>query len=383
MKSKSLIYILLIIVIILTGLYIFFPSGYLTGLLPASVNIDKDLEKIRLPGGFKIEIYARNVENARSMCLSPEGVLFVGSRKAGNVYAIPDRNQDQKADSVITLFEGLDTPNGIAYRNGSLYVAEINRILRWNHINDSLENPGKPVVINDSLPSDTWHGWRVIRFGPRGMLYISIGAPCNVCIRDDKRYATIMRMNADGSGLEIFAEGIRNSVGFDWHPGNHDLWFTDNGRDWMGDDKPPDELNHAASKGMHFGFPYCHGKDIRDPEYNDRACSQFASPQLELGPHVAALGMRFYTGNMFPERYRGGIFIAEHGSWNRSIPIGYRIMFVRMVDDRPVSYEVFAEGWLDEELAWGRPVDIQVMQDGAILVSDDKAGVIYRISYDE
>ncbi|MGA1840736.1 MAG: PQQ-dependent sugar dehydrogenase [bacterium] len=382
MQSKSLIYIILVIVIILVGLYIFFPPGYLTGLLPAPFDLEKNLEKIKLPKGFKIEIYARDAENARSMCLGPEGVLFVGSRKAGNVYAIPDRNHDNKADKVITLFKDLDTPNGIAYRNGSLYVSEISRILRWDHINDSLENPGKPVVVNDSLPSDTWHGWRVIRFGPRGKLYISIGAPCNVCLREDKRYATIMRMDADGSGLEIFAEGIRNSVGFDWDPENHQLWFTDNGRDWMGDDKPPDELNHASSKGMHFGFPYCHGKDIEDPEYNDSPCSEFTSPELDLGPHVAALGMRFYTGDMFPERYRGGIFIAEHGSWNRSIPIGYRIMFVRMVNNSPVSYEIFAEGWLEESLAWGRPVDVHVMPDGAILVSDDKAGAIYRISYE-
>lgn len=382
MRSSRLIFLILIVAVILGGVYILFPFGYLAGLLPASVNPEQGVGKIMLPEGFRIALYAWDVENARSMCLSPEGTLFVGSRNAGKVYAISDRDHDHRADSVITLREGLNTPNGVAFRDGSLYVAEIDRILRWDNIQDHLENPGKPAVVTDRLPSDRWHGWRVIRFGPQGMLYISIGAPCNVCKPEGREYASIMRMNADGSGLEIFAHGIRNSVGFDWHPETDELWFTDNGRDWMGDDRPPDELNRAALKGMHFGFPFCHGEDIQDPEYDGRHCSEFIPPEMELGPHVAALGMRFYTGKMFPERYVGGIFIAEHGSWNRSIPIGYRIMFVSMVDNRPVSYEVFAEGWKMGSVAWGRPVDVQVMPDGAILVSDDKAGVIYRISYE-
>jgi glucose/arabinose dehydrogenase len=203
-----------------------------------------------------------------------------------------------------------------------------------------------------------------------------------VCEKTDKRYATIMRMNPDGSGLEIFAEGVRNTVGFDWDPRTGELWFTDNGRDYLGDDIPPDELNHAPRIGLHFGFPYCHGKNIQDPIYGKkRNCGEFQPPSMELGPHVASLGMSFYTGNMFPPQYKNQIFIAEHGSWNRSVPIGYRITLVKLKDNEAYSYEIFAEGWLQNGSAWGRPVDVIVMEDGSLLVSDDKAGAIYRISY--
>jgi glucose/arabinose dehydrogenase len=209
-----------------------------------------------------------------------------------------------------------------------------------------------------------------------------VGAPCNVCDPEDERYASLMRMNADGSTLEVFAHGIRNTVGFDWDPRTDELWFTDNGRDWMGDDLPPDELNHAPEPGMHFGFPYCHGPGILDPEYGrDADCADYTSPARPLGPHVASLGMRFYTGDMFPEEYRSQIFIAEHGSWNRSTPIGYRVTLVRLQDNRAVSYEPFAKGWLRDGKAWGRPVDLLVMPDGSLLVSDDRAGAIYRIAW--
>lgn len=340
-------------------------------------------ESIRLPPGFAIEIYADAIPGARSMTLGPNGTLFVGTRSEGRVYAVLDHDGDQRADDVITIASGLRMPNGVAVSDGALYVAEVSRVLRYDAIESRLRNPPAPVVVSDQFPGETSHGWKFIRFGPDGKLYVPVGSPCNACINPDERHATIMRMNPDGSDLEIYARGIRNTVGFDWHPETGILWFTDNGRDWMGDDIPPDELNRAPSPGMHFGFPYCHGENISDPEFGSaRSCGEFVPPAAELGPHVAALGMRFYTGTMFPEEYRNQIFIAEHGSWNRAVPIGYRITLVRLEDGQAVSYEPFAEGWLQGYISWGRPVDVQVMPDGALLVSDDKAGTIYRISYE-
>ncbi len=344
----------------------------------------QQLDRIKLPPGFRISVYANNVPNARSMTLSPNGTLFVGSRNAGNVYAITNSDGDNTADEVIVIARGLNSPNGVAIRNGALYVAEISRVLRYDNIEANLENSPVPVVVNDTFPKDAHHGWKFIRFGPAGKLYVPVGAPCNVCERADERYASIMRMNSDGTGLEVFANGVRNTVGFDWHPDTGELWFTDNGRDLMGDDVPPDELNHAPQQDMHFGFPYCHGGDVSDPQFGkERECGGFTPPAMKLGPHVAALGMRFYTGSMFPTQYRDQIFIAEHGSWNRTVPIGYRVTLVRLENNEAVSYEVFAEGWLQGGNAWGRPVDVLVMPDGALLVSDDRAGAIYRISFGE
>ncbi|MBI4547799.1 MAG: sorbosone dehydrogenase family protein [Ignavibacteriae bacterium] len=340
------------------------------------------LEQITLPPGFRIEVYASNVENARSMTLTPNGTLFVGTRSKGNVYAILDTNKDNRGDKVITVAKGLFMPNGVAFRNGSLYVAEVNRVLRYDNIENNLTKIPEPVVVNDSFPSHTHHGWKFIRFGLDGRLYVPVGAPCNVCDEEDQRFASIMRMNPDGSELEIFVKGVRNTVGFDWHPTTHELWFTDNGRDWLGDNLPPDELNYAPQQGLHFGFPYCHGRNISDPDFGNRhSCNEFVPPAMELGPHVAALGMRFYTGTMFPAEYRNQIFIAEHGSWNRSVPIGYRVTLVTVDSTRALSYKVFAEGWLQGGRAWGRPVDVLVMPDGALLVSDDHADAIYRITY--
>lgn len=341
-----------------------------------------DARSIKLPPGFTISLYAFPVPGARSMALSPQGVLFAGSRGEGKVYAIIDRNKDNRADDVIVIAKGLNSPNGVAFRDTSLYVAEINRILRFDNIENRLNNPPSPVVINNSLPKDRHHGWKFIAFGPDGLLYVPVGAPCNVCLSSDKIFATIVRMKPDGSSLEIFSSGVRNTVGFDWHPVTKELWFTDNGRDWLGNDMPPDELNRAASKGMHFGFPFCHGVSINDPEYGaGRDCKEFVGPAMELGPHVAALGMRFYTGVMFPTQYKNRIFIAEHGSWNRTTPIGYRITTVTLDGNKAVRYEVFAKGWLKGRKVSGRPVDVLVMPDGALLVSDDKANAIYRITY--
>jgi glucose/arabinose dehydrogenase len=340
------------------------------------------LHTIKLPPGFSIDVYASGVKNARSMALAPSGVLFVGTRTAGQAYAVVDGNQDQKADRVYTIASGLTMPNGVAFRDGSLYVAEISRVWRYDGIEKSLDTPPKPVLVSEAFPSDRHHGWKFIRFGPDGLLYVPVGAPCNVCERDDPRYASIMRMKPDGSALEVFASGVRNTVGFDWHPQTHELWFTDNGRDNLGDDVPGDELNHAPVKGLHFGFPYCHEGTVADPQFGaKRPCAEFTPPAQKLEPHVAALGMRFYTGAMFPAEYRNQIFFAEHGSWNRSRKIGYRVMIARLDGDKVVSARTFAEGWLQGQDAWGRPVDVLVMPDGALLVSDDQAGAIYRIGY--
>lgn len=340
------------------------------------------LDQIKLPDGFKINLYAKGIPDARSLARSPNGTIFVGSRRAGNVYALVDNDNDYKADEMYVIAQGLSMPNGVALRSGSLYVAEINRVLRFDNIENNLKQPPKPIIINDTFPEEKSHGWKFIRFGPDDKLYVPVGAPCNVCEKENKQFSTIMRMNPDGSELEIFAHGVRNSVGFDWDLRTKELWFTDNGRDMMGDDLPPDELNHAPEKGMHFGFPYCHGGDIADPQFGHKfPCKNFTPPAQKLGPHVASLGMRFYTGTMFPKKYRNHIFIAEHGSWNRSTKIGYRISLVKLQNNKAVSYETFADGWKQGESVWGRPVDLLILPDGSLLVSDDYAGVIYRISY--
>ncbi|MCG6871284.1 MAG: PQQ-dependent sugar dehydrogenase [Gammaproteobacteria bacterium] len=339
-----------------------------------------DLSRIRLPDGFHIQVYAENVENARAMVMSPKGILFVGSRKAGKVYALVDADGDHLAERQHLIDFDLRMPTGIDFRAGALYVADLSRILRYDEIETRLENPPAPVTVVDDYPSETHHGWRYLRFGPDGKMYVPIGAPCNICDREG--YGVMTRRNADGSGREVVARGLRNTVGFDFHPRTGDLWFTDNGRDWLGDDSPPDELNHVSGPGQHFGYPYCHGGDIPDPDFGaGRSCADYRPPARRLGAHVAALGMRFYTGSMFPEAYRGQIFIAEHGSWNRSQKVGYRISLVRLAGDRVTAYEPFAVGWLQGDAAWGRPADVIVAPDGALLVSDDTANVIYRIYY--
>ena len=357
------------------------------------------LDQIKMAPGFKIELFATGVTNAREMALGSKGTVFVGSRNkpAGDtVYAVVDQNGDYKADQVIPIAKGLNEPSGVAFRDGTLYVGEIHRVVKFENIESKLQSPGEPVVVNDTLPKDTHHGQKFIAFGPDGLLYVPVGGPCNVCDKekDDPRYATILRMKPDGSGLEVFVSGVRNSVGFDWHPQTRELWFTDNGRDNMGDDVPRDELNTAPRKGLHFGFPFCHQGDVSDPELGAaRPCSGFQPPARPLDAHVAAIGMRFYTGTMFPAEYRNQIIIAEHGSWNRSVPQGYRLSLVKLEGNKVVSYTRFAEGWLRGMKpaaagggamvgdVWGRPADVLVMRDGSLLVSDDKAGVIYRITY--
>lgn len=357
----------------------------ITSFLLIACNSDSNSQStIKLPEGFKIEIYASNVSNARSMVLSENGILFVGTRNAGNIYALVDNDKDYKVDEVITIASGLDMPNGVDLKDGDLYVAEISRIIKFKNIENTFRDNPSYTVVRDDFPTDKSHGWKFIKFGPDGKLYIPVGAPCNICLKEneDARYASITRMNSDGSDFEVYAKGIRNTVGFDWHPNTNELWFTDNGRDMLGDNIPPDELNRAPVQGLHFGYPFLHGKNILDPEFGSQGdTSLYTKPVQELGPHVAALGIEFYSGQMFPSEYQNQIFIAEHGSWNRSQKIGYRISLVRLEGNNSVSYETFADGWLNGDTVSGRPVDIELMPDGSMLVSDDYADCIYRITY--
>lgn len=353
---------------------------------------NKDLKKvdepiisdITVPAGFKVRLWA-NVENARSMALGYRGTVFVGNRKDDKVYALVDENDDGKADKKYTIASGLNMPNGVAFKDGALYVAEVDKIWRFDNIEDNLANPPEKILVSDNYPDDKHHGWKYIAFGPDGKLYVPVGAPCNICndAEKDPRYASITRMNADGSDFEIYAHGIRNTVGFAWHPQTKELWFTENGGDNMGDNVPEDELNVAPQPGMHFGYPYCHAGDVPDPKYgNGHPCDSFIAPVQKLAPHTAALGMKFYTGKMFPAEYKNQIFIAEHGSWNRTEPIGYRVTLVKLDGNKAVNYTPFAEGWLKDGEAWGRPVDVLQLPDGSLLVSDDFANAIYRITYE-
>jgi glucose/arabinose dehydrogenase len=346
-----------------------------------------------LPAGFHAEVFAQ-VENAREMALGPEGTVFVGSQHAGNVYAVVDRDGDHKADRVVTIARGLTQPNGVAMRNGSLYVATPSQLLRFDDIEHHLDAPPAPVVVSDDLPNSTRaHVWKFIAFGPDDMLYMSAGSTCNICLPDPMT-AAIIRMKPDGSGREVFAEGVRDSQGFDWQPVTHELWFTDNGRDMLGDDVPNDELNVAWKAGLHFGFPYCHLGDVADPEFgSQRACSTTEPPVLKLGAHVAAIGFTFYTGQMFPASYRNAAIIAEHGSWNRSTPSGYRVMVAHTDGRRVTGYEPLVTGFLPGAgaaapggrgagaAANGRPADVLQMPDGSILISDDAGNRLIRVSY--
>ncbi len=383
-SNRSVFTITLLLLLVLAGTFIYLNRGYLVPVLPGSAVAANGIQHINLPPGFRIELYADNLPGARSLSMSPSGTLFVGTRREGKVYALQDRDNDYQADQIYTLASGLRMPNGVAFHNGDLYVAEVERVLRFPQIENSLQDPPKPIVVSTDYPDDEAHGWKFIAFGPDGKLYIPVGMPCNVCLPDEEIYGTITRLDPTGGRPEIFARGVRNSVGFDWHPQSGELWFTDNGRDWLGDDLPNDELNHAPQAGMHFGFPFCNQGDLADPDYGDhRPCSEFTPPALKLGPHVAALGMRFYRGSQFPEHYRGGIFIAQHGSWNRSEPIGYRVVFVPLHNNQTGPLEIFAQGWLRDGRASGRPVDLLELPDGSLLLSDDKGGRIYRIFYEK
>ena len=341
-----------------------------------------NLDQLRLPDGFSISVYA-DVENPRQLALGSNNTVFVGNLR-GRVYAVIDSNGDGAAEQVNTIAEGLNSPNGVAYYEGDLYIGEINRISKIRDINSKLNTLNQTETLNDSLPNRRHHGFKFLQVGPDGKMYLPVGAPCNVC-EGEEIFATLLNMDLDGSNLEIIAKGIRNTVGFDWHPVTGEIWFTDNGRDMMGDDLPACEINRISKFGQHFGFPYIHQGDLPDPNFGrGKHFDDFVPPILKLGAHVAPLGMVFYRGDSFPESFNNTLFWAEHGSWNRRAKSGYRVMMGRISDDnsRITENAPFVNGWLQGQSNWGRPVDVLNMPDGSILISDDMANVIYRVTYD-
>lgn len=343
-----------------------------------------ELSHIDLPEGFSIEYFAKDVTGARSMIRADDGTVFVGTRNKKSVYALFDYDKDYQADSMMVVIDGLFSPNGVALRGDDLYVGEVNRIIRFPGILKTLPDVPDYEIVYDGFPSEKHHGWKFIAFEPGfERLWVPVGAPCNVCENEDSIFASITSMKYDGTDLRIEAHGVRNSVGFDWNEETGDFYFTDNGRDWMGDDLPPCELNKLSERGQHFGFPYCHGSEVIDPDFSEgKPCNQYQGPVQDLGAHVAALGVLIHSGNGIPAEYKGQAFIAEHGSWNRSTRIGYQLSLVRLnAEGQSTSYEPFAHGWMLNEKVSGRPVALLELPDGSILVSDDYADCIYRISY--
>ncbi len=340
-----------------------------------------------VPENFKIEVFAENVDGARQMALSDTGIVYVGSRRPGKVHAVIDTNGDFKADKTILVIDELYMPSGLTYKDGDLYVAEVDKILRFKDIDKHYDKSPKPEVIFDNLPDKSHHGWKYLKFGPDNKLYIPIGVPCNVCREADERFGTIIALDVKSGEFEYVATGVRNSVGFDWHPDSKELWFTDNGRDWLGDDSPPCELNRVTEIGQFFGFPYVHGKDVPDPKFSkrfkkDRGSMDFIAPAWEFQAHVAPLGMLFYQGKQFPQSYQNSIFVAQHGSWNRSKKVGYKIVNLQLDEEGKVaSQQDFVTGWLEGEEVFGRPVDLIHLSDGSLLISDDGFSKIYRVSY--
>ncbi|HTG04189.1 MAG TPA: PQQ-dependent sugar dehydrogenase [Bradyrhizobium sp.] len=347
---------------------------------PIAAAVDKlPTAKLKVPAGFNIEVYAAGMANARSLAEGDKGTVFVGSRLVGNVYAIA--NKDGKR-SVKVLASGLYRPNGVAFRNGTLYIAELSKVSKIDKVEDSLDGQPKLTMIYDNLPKDEAHGWKFIAIGPDNKLYVPVGQPGNNVLHDDA-HGQIRRMNLDGTDVEVVARGVRNTVGFDWNPETKQLYFTDNGRDWMSEDVPQDELNRVTKVGEHFGAPYCLQGNITDPEFGwGHSCSEFTPPVGLMGPHSASLGMRFYTGSMFPKSYKNAIIVARHGSWNRSKKVGGDVVVVKLNKDGTVkSMEPLITGFLEDNKYIGRPVDVLQMKDGSLLVSDDWNGAVYRVTY--
>jgi glucose/arabinose dehydrogenase len=334
----------------------------------------------QVPAGFGITVYAE-VPRARQLAVGPPGVIFVGSR-GDRVYALIDGNDDGYAESVRVVAQGLDTPAGIAWRDGDLYVAEVTRITRWRGQGRDAPEVTVPEILLDSLPAQRGHAMRPLAFGPDGALYFAVGVPCNICLPASP-HGEILRLVPGDSRAETWAKGVRNPVGTAWHPHTGELWFTDNGRDWLGDDLPSCELNRAPAPGLHFGYPYRHGLAVEDPEFGAALPSDLepVGPELELGAHVAPLGLAFHSGTGWPVAYAGNLFIAEHGSWNRSHKSGYRVVRVELdaSGTRVTRHTPFVTGWLQGESAWGRPVDVAVGPDGSLFVSDDEANRVYRV----
>ena len=334
-----------------------------------------------LPPGFSLSTLTDQVPNARQMALSASGVLYVGSRRAGKLYAVVPGESPEDEPEVVTFAQGLTMPSGVALHEGALYVAALNRVLRYPNIDRAFRAQPVPEVVTDALPDKRHHGWKYLSVGPDGFLYVPVGAPCNICLSEDARFASILRMDPRRGETTVYAKGVRNSVGMAWHPHTGQLWFTDNGRDMMGDDVPPEEVNVVEAAGGHFGYPHIHGADIPDPRFGAGAdAADFIAPVVEIQAHAAALGIAFYTGDQFPAEYASALFIAEHGSWNRSAKVGYRVSVVRFGNDHP-SYAPFVDVWLDGQTASGRPNDVLVAADGSLLISDDLGGRIYRVAY--
>src|SRR6266478_5276818 len=348
---------------------------------PIPTTADKlPVDKLKTPKGFTIEVYASGVDNARTLRLGEKGTVFVSSRLKDKIHAIVDKGGTREVKVVAS---GLYRPNGIVLHKGTLYIAELSQISKIDNIEDKLDNPPKPTVIFSDLPKDEAHGWKYLTIGPDEKLYFQVGAPCNICMPPE-RNAKIYRLNLDGSGLEVVATGIRQIVGMDWHPVLKQLYFTENQRDWLSEDLPHDKLNRVTRPGQdNFGFPYCHQGNLPDQQFGwGHNCNEFTQPIALLGPHSAPLGMRFYTGNMFPREYRNAIFIARHGSWNKTVKIGGDIVVAKLNPDGTVkSVEPFITGFLVKNNYIGRPVDIELMKDGSILISDDWNGAVYRVTY--
>ena len=347
---------------------------------PLAAAPDKlPLAKLKVPAGFNIEVYAAGMANARSLALGDKGTVFVGSRLLDKVYAII--NKDGKRE-VKVIASGLYRPNGVAFKDGTLYIAELSKVSKIEKIEDNLDNPPKPVVIYDNLPKDEAHGWKFIAIGPDNKLYVPVGQPGNNVLHDEN-HGQIRRINLDGSGAEVVARGVRNTVGFDWNPETKQLYFTDNGRDWMSEDLPNDELNRVTKVGEHFGSPYCWQGNIPDPEFGwGHSCSEFTPPVGLMGPHAAALGMRFYTGSMFPKTFKNAIIVARHGSWNKTVKFGGDVVVVHLNKDGTVkNIEPLITGFLEDNKYVGRPVDVMQLKDGSLLVSDDWNGAVWRVTY--
>jgi glucose/arabinose dehydrogenase len=347
---------------------------------PLAAAADKiPLDQLKVPKGFNLELYASGMPNARSLALGSKGTVFVGSRLQDKVYAITNKNGKHEAK---VLVSGLYRPNGVAFKDGTLYIAELSQISKIDNVEDKLDTSPKPVVIYNDLPKDEAHGWKFLAIGPDNKLYVEVGQPGNNVLHD-KDHGQLRRLNLDGSGAEVIAFGVRHSVGFDWNPTTKELYFSDNGRDWMSEDVPEDKLNRLTKVGQDFGAPYCYQGNIPDPEFGwGHSCSEFVPPILLTGPHSAGLGLRFYTGSMFPAKYKNAIFLARHGSWNRTKKFGGDILVVCLNKDGTVkSSEVFLTGFLQNNNYIGRPVDVMNMPDGSMLISDDWNGAVYRLTY--
>ncbi len=339
------------------------------------------VDRLSVPKGFKISLFADDVKNARQMALSDSGIIYVGSFKEGKLYALQDSDNDGRADKKWVLASGLNKPTGIAYHKGDLYVAAVGQILRFANIDSRLDNPKKAVFF-DGFPKESHHGWKFLRFASNDDLIVPVGAPCNVCEAPTDKHARIFALNMKTKKLTELAKGVRNSVGFDFHPVTNELWFSDNGRDMMGDDLPPDEINRITKNGEHFGYPYFHAGSIADPEFSKgKKASDYTQPMLKLGAHVAPLGIHFYRGKQFPKAYQKQLFVAEHGSWNRSKKDGYKVGLVTLKDSKVVDYQPFVTGFMKNEKTYGRPVAMLELADGSLLISDDYAGSIYRVVY--